>query len=84
MAASMCLHHLRMFMGFNIIQYSSTPELVQKLSKPVTVYCGFDPTAESLHIGNLLAIIALLHCQLGGHSPIGLIQLWKFCQQQLK
>ncbi|XP_060084638.1 tyrosine--tRNA ligase, mitochondrial-like isoform X2 [Ylistrum balloti] len=51
----------------------STPELVQRLSKQMTVYCGFDPTAESLHIGNLLAIIALLHCQRGGHRPIGLL-----------
>jgi len=35
-----------------------------------SVYCGFDPTAPSLHIGNLLAIILLIHCQRAGHTPI--------------
>lgn len=42
----------------------------KQLGQPLTVYCGFDPTADSLHIGNLLAIIAMLHCQRAGHSPI--------------
>ncbi|XP_033630478.1 tyrosine--tRNA ligase, mitochondrial-like [Asterias rubens] len=42
-------------------------------SEPQCLYCGFDPTASSLHIGNLLAIIALLHCQRAGHRPIALI-----------
>ena len=36
-------------------------------------YCGFDPTASSLHIGNLLALIFLIHCQRAGHTPICLI-----------
>ncbi|GAB1609793.1 tyrosine--tRNA ligase, mitochondrial-like [Argonauta hians] len=49
----------------------SSPDLVKKLlSGPQSIYCGFDPTASSLHIGNLLAIIALLHCQRAGHRPI--------------
>jgi tyrosyl-tRNA synthetase len=38
-----------------------------------TCYCGFDPTASSLHIGNLLAIIFLIHCQRAGHTPIVVI-----------
>ncbi|CAF0794593.1 unnamed protein product, partial [Brachionus calyciflorus] len=38
-----------------------------------SVYCGFDPTAASLHIGNLIAIIMLIHCQRRGHNPIALI-----------
>ncbi|XP_041111219.1 tyrosine--tRNA ligase, mitochondrial [Polyodon spathula] len=38
-----------------------------------TVYCGFDPTAESLHVGNLLAIIGLLHFRSAGHNAIALI-----------
>jgi len=37
------------------------------------VYAGFDPTAESLHIGNLLVLTALLHCQRGGHQVIALV-----------
>ncbi|WAQ96502.1 SYYM-like protein [Mya arenaria] len=49
------------------------PDLVKKLSSPQTVYCGFDPTADSLHVGNLLAIIALIHCQRAGHQPIALV-----------
>ena len=43
------------------------------ISSPQTVYCGFDPTADSLHVGNLLAIIALLHCQRAGHRCIVLV-----------
>ncbi|XP_044253839.1 tyrosine--tRNA ligase, mitochondrial [Tribolium madens] len=40
---------------------------------PQHVYAGFDPTADSLHIGNLLVLINLLHWQRGGHQPIALI-----------
>ena len=39
---------------------------------PVTVYCGFDPTAESLHVGNLVPLFALRRFQLAGHRPIAL------------
>ena len=39
---------------------------------PVTVYCGFDPTAESLHVGNLVPLLALRRFQLAGHRPIAL------------
>lgn len=42
-------------------------------SSPQTFYAGFDPTAESLHIGNLLIIIGLLHCQRAGHEAIALV-----------
>jgi len=38
-----------------------------------TVYCGFDPTADSLHQGNLVPLLALRRCQLAGHRPILLI-----------
>ncbi|HVV76655.1 MAG TPA: tyrosine--tRNA ligase [Mycobacteriales bacterium] len=37
---------------------------------PITLYCGFDPTAESLHAGNLLQLITLRRFQLAGHRPI--------------
>lgn len=40
---------------------------------PQTVYAGFDPTANSLHVGNLLVLINLLHWQRGGHQAIALI-----------
>ncbi|PSN31760.1 Tyrosine--tRNA ligase [Blattella germanica] len=42
-------------------------------SKPQCVYAGFDPTADSLHIGNLLVLINLLHWQRAGHSVVALI-----------
>ena len=38
-----------------------------------TVYCGFDPTAESLHIGNMVPLLALKRFQLAGHQPIALV-----------
>lgn len=37
------------------------------------IYAGFDPTADSLHIGNLLVIIGLIHFQRAGHHPIALV-----------
>lgn len=42
-------------------------------SRPQTIYAGFDPTADSLHIGNLLVLVGLLHCQRGGHQPVALL-----------
>jgi tyrosyl-tRNA synthetase len=40
---------------------------------PVTVYCGFDPTAPSLHLGNLVQILTLRRLQQAGHRPLGLV-----------
>ena len=45
----------------------------QLLKEMTTGYIGFDPTADSLHIGSLLPIILLLHMQKAGHKPIALI-----------
>ena len=53
--------------------YCSGPDLYRLLSAPQPVYCGFDPTADSLHVGNLLAIIALIHCQRARHEPIAVV-----------
>ena len=41
--------------------------------KPRTLYCGFDPTADSLHIGSLVPLLMLRRCQLAGHTPIALV-----------
>ena len=41
--------------------------------KKITLYCGFDPTADSLHIGHLLPILVLRRFQLAGHTPIALV-----------
>jgi tyrosyl-tRNA synthetase len=43
------------------------------LREPVTLYCGFDPTAPSLHVGSLLPLVVLKHFQNAGHRVIGLI-----------
>ncbi len=40
---------------------------------PVTLYCGFDPTAPSLHLGNLIQILTLRRFQRANHRPIGLV-----------
>ncbi len=45
-------------------------ELEKKLAASVTLYCGFDPTADSLHVGNLVPLLALRRFQLLGHHPI--------------
>jgi tyrosyl-tRNA synthetase len=45
-------------------------ELTKRLAMPVTLYCGFDPTADSLHVGNLVPLLALRRFQLLGHFPI--------------
>ncbi|XP_042241501.1 tyrosine--tRNA ligase, mitochondrial-like isoform X1 [Homarus americanus] len=53
---------------------SNTNKLIEELTRqPQTVYSGFDPTADSLHVGNLLVLIALLHCQRAGHNIIALV-----------
>jgi len=43
------------------------------LETPTTCYIGFDPTASSFHVGNLLCIMALVHMQQKGHRPIAVI-----------
>jgi tyrosyl-tRNA synthetase len=44
--------------------------LRKKAAAPLTLYCGFDPTADSLHAGNLVPLLALRRFQLAGHHPI--------------
>jgi len=48
-------------------------ELTKKTaSAPITLYCGFDPTADSLHVGNLVPLLGLRRFQILGHHPIAL------------
>jgi tyrosyl-tRNA synthetase len=48
-------------------------ELAKRVSSgPITLYCGFDPTADSLHVGNLVPLLGLRRFQLLGHHPIAL------------
>jgi tyrosyl-tRNA synthetase len=53
---------------------TSEPELKQLLGgPPITYYCGFDPTAPSLHLGNLVQLLLMRRLQLAGHKPLGLV-----------
>jgi len=54
-------------------QSTDEAALMQALSKPTTLYIGFDPTAPSLHVGNLVVLLALRRFQLAGHIPIALV-----------
>ena len=53
------------------ITHEDLPVILEK--EPLTLYCGFDPTADSLHIGSLLPILGLAHFQRYGHKPIALV-----------
>jgi tyrosyl-tRNA synthetase len=53
-----------------IADCTDAAELEKKISSPITLYCGFDPTADSLHVGNLVPLLALRRFQLLGHHPI--------------
>lgn len=57
-----------------ISQSTDRERLAQALDgEPITYYCGFDPTAASLHIGNLVQLINMRHLQAAGHHPIALV-----------
>lgn len=56
-----------------IAQASDLDQIQQQLSLPQTVYCGFDPTAGSLHIGHLVPLIMLKRFQDAGHQALALI-----------
>ena len=50
------------------------PGLEEQLAKEMTTgYIGYDPTSDSLHIGNLASIMMLMHFQKAGHKPITLV-----------
>lgn len=56
-----------------IYQKTAEDELYQHLSQPRTIYCGFDPTADSLHLGHLVPLLVLRRFQEAGHTPIALV-----------
>jgi tyrosyl-tRNA synthetase len=55
-----------------IADCTDAAELEKKISSPITLYSGFDPTADSLHVGHLVPLLALRRFQLLGHHPIAL------------
>ena len=56
-----------------LLYQKSGDDLADHLDKPRTVYCGFDPTADSLHIGHLIPLLMLKRFQEAGHRPIALV-----------
>ncbi|WP_234946099.1 tyrosine--tRNA ligase [Agrococcus sp. Marseille-P2731] len=57
------------------VHVSTDPEALEQLlgGEPITYYCGFDPTAPSLHLGNLVQLIVMRRLQLAGHKPLALV-----------
>lgn len=56
-----------------VAQNSDPVALASHLATPRTIYCGFDPTAGSLHIGHLVPLLMLRRFQLAGHTPVALV-----------
>ena len=58
-----------------LVHVSTDQEALRALlgGEPITYYCGFDPTAPSLHLGNLVQLLLLRRLQLAGHKPLGLV-----------
>jgi tyrosyl-tRNA synthetase len=57
------------------VAHSTDPDALRAAlaAGPVTFYCGFDPTHQSLHFGNLVQLIAMRRLQLAGHDPIAVV-----------
>lgn len=57
-----------------LVHQVTHPDLGERLQRDrFVVYAGFDPTADSLHIGHLMGIIGLMHFQRAGHRPVALV-----------
>jgi tyrosyl-tRNA synthetase len=55
------------------IEAMTSEELREMAQKPLKVYCGFDPTSDSLHVGNMVAIMGLAWFQRYGHTPVAIV-----------
>lgn len=56
-----------------LIEASTSNEMRSITQKPLKVYCGFDPTADSLHLGNMVALMGLAWFQMAGHTPVAIV-----------
>ncbi|MDF7666686.1 tyrosine--tRNA ligase [Orbaceae bacterium ESL0727] len=57
-----------------IAQVTDEKALMEKIEQgPIALYCGFDPTADSLHLGHLVPLLCLKRFQLAGHKPVALV-----------
>ncbi len=53
--------------------FKNSPEVTTRTNSPTAIYCGVDPTAKSLHLGNLVTLMGLLHFHIRGHQTIALV-----------
>ncbi|ELX8378721.1 tyrosine--tRNA ligase [Providencia vermicola] len=57
-----------------VAQVTDEDALAERLAQgPISLYCGFDPTADSLHLGHLVPLLCLKRFQLAGHKPVALV-----------
>jgi Tyrosyl-tRNA synthetase len=56
-----------------VAQMTGDDQLQTWLDESRTLYCGFDPTADSLHIGSLVPLLTLKRFQDAGHKPLALV-----------
>lgn len=57
-----------------VTQVTDEEALIERLAQgPIALYCGFDPTADSLHLGHLVPLLCLKRFQLAAHKPVVLI-----------
>lgn len=58
-----------------LVAHSTDPDSLRAVlsGDPISFYCGFDPTAESLHFGNLVQLVTMRRLQLAGHHPIAVV-----------
>lgn len=57
-----------------VAQVTDEEALAERLAQgPIALYCGFDPTADSLHLGHLVPLLCLKRFQMAGHKPVALV-----------
>lgn len=56
-----------------LVSQCTDEQIRKRLESPLAAYCGFDPTADSLHVGSLVPIMGLAHLQRCGHKPVVLV-----------
>lgn len=57
----------------HLVEATTSPDIEKALEKPMTIYAGFDPSADSLQAGNYVTIMMLAHLQRAGHRVIALV-----------
>ena len=64
---------LKVLQERGFVENMTSEDLYEKVETPLRVYVGFDPTADSLHVGNLVAIMGLAWFQRMGHIPVAIV-----------